>query len=77
VKIRLLAALAVVIAITLAVIGCGSPHLVTGKYRSWVGLYFVCIGPSSWPCVKGDVYRVSKATYDSVVVGRTYYNPWG
>jgi hypothetical protein len=73
---RIAAVLVVILAAVLLLAGCGGPMLVTAKYRSLVGLYFACTGPSYAPCVKGDVWRVSKGTYDSLTVGSSYYNPW-
>ena len=72
-----LAAITLTAALAAGLAGCGRYELVTGKYRSIVGLYFVCLGPSWAPCLKNDVFRVSPATYATVVVGKTYYNPWG
>lgn len=72
--IRLLRASALILAAVLALVlaGCTRTVTVTYKYRSLVGLYWVCTGPSALPCGKYTTWRVSKAEYDQIVVGRSY-----
>jgi hypothetical protein len=70
--IRAGAALILAAGLALGLTGCSKTVTVTSKYRSAVGLYFICDGPSFAPCIKGDVYRVSQAEYDKAVVGKAY-----
>jgi hypothetical protein len=68
-----IAAAGIIILLTLlALTGCSKTVHVTDKYRSAVGLYWVCTGPSWDPCVKGSVWRVSQAEYQQVKVGQEY-----
>lgn len=66
---RAAAVIVAILAITLVLTGCQKTITVTYKYRSLVGLYWVCDGPSFAPCVKGDIYRVSKSDYDRARIG--------
>lgn len=67
--------LALIIVITaglIALAGCTKTVTVTTKYRSAVGLYWICTGPSYAPCIKGSIYRVSKSEYDQARIGQSY-----
>lgn len=52
--------------------GCTRTVTVTYKYRSVVGWYFICTGPRIAPCIKGQIWHVSKARYDQARVGQPY-----
>lgn len=69
---RLAAVLALAVVAIGLLAGCTRTITVTGKFRSWVGWYFVCNGPHSHPCSKGYYWHVTQSQYNRAQIGHTY-----